>query len=45
MPETITNLLNAIREARGAEYAQGMVDMANLLQPKPKAEPGNKPEN
>ena len=36
MPETIVNLIEQIAAVKGAEYAKGMVDMANLLQPEPK---------
>lgn len=31
MAENVVDLLNKIAEVRGEEYAQGMVDMANLL--------------
>lgn len=31
MAENVVDLLNAITAVRGEEYAQGMVDMANLL--------------
>lgn len=34
MAENVVDLLNKIAEVRGEEYAQGMVDMANLLTPK-----------
>lgn len=45
MPETIVNLIDQIAAVKGQEYAKGMVDMANLLAPEPKEEPGNQPEN
>lgn len=34
MPEKIVNLLNAITAVKGKEYAEGLVDMANLLAPR-----------
>lgn len=46
MAENVVDLLNKIAEVRGEEYAQGMVDMANLLtapakpeDPKPETRP------
>lgn len=46
MAENVVDLLNKIAEVRGEEYAQGMVDMANLLttpakpeEPKPETRP------
>lgn len=36
MPENVVNILNAIEDARGREYVEGLVDMANLLAPKAK---------
>lgn len=33
MPENIIFLVDKIRAVRGQEYANGMVDMANLLVP------------
>lgn len=38
MPENIVNILDSIKAVKGEEYAQGLVDMANLLAPNPKAE-------
>lgn len=38
MPEKIVNILDAIEAVKGQEYVEGLVDMANLLAPKPKAE-------
>lgn len=43
MPENVVNLLNAIENVRGKEYAEGLVDMANILAPKGKPE-GADPE-
>lgn len=34
MPETIVNILESIKEAKGEEYVEGLVDMANLLAPR-----------
>lgn len=34
MPENIVNILESIKEARGQEYVEGLVDMANMLAPK-----------
>lgn len=33
MPENIIDLVDKIRAVKGQEYANGMVDMANLLVP------------
>jgi hypothetical protein len=33
MPENVINILEAIKAAKGQEYVQGMVDMANMLAP------------
>ena len=38
MPENIVNILDSIKAVKGEEYAQGLVDMANLLAPKIKTE-------
>lgn len=38
MPENIVNILDSIKAVKGEEYAQGLVDMANLLTPNTKAE-------
>lgn len=38
MPENIVNIIDSIKAVKGEEYAQGLVDMANLLAPKPKNE-------
>lgn len=38
MPEKIVNILDAIEAVKGQEYVEGLVDMANLLAPKPKTE-------
>lgn len=34
MPETIVNILESIKEVKGQEYVDGLVDMANLLAPR-----------
>jgi hypothetical protein len=34
MPETIVNILESIKEVKGEEYVEGLVDMANLLAPR-----------
>lgn len=34
MPENIVNILESIKEARGQEYVEGLVDMANMLAPR-----------
>ena len=34
MPENIVNILESIKEAKGEEYVEGLVDMANLLAPR-----------
>lgn len=39
MTENVVDLLNKIAAVRGEEYAQGMVDMANLLTTPAKPEP------
>lgn len=44
MPENVVNLINAIKSARGEEYAEGLVDMANILAPKAKPEGGKAEE-
>ena len=38
MPENIVNILDNIASVKGQEYVEGLVDMANLLAPKPKKE-------
>lgn len=38
MPENIVNIIDSIKAVKGEEYAQGLVDMANLLAPKPKTD-------
>lgn len=43
MLENIVNILDSIKAVKGEEYAQGLVDMANLLAPKPKDEEANQP--
>jgi hypothetical protein len=34
LPENIINILESIKEAKGQEYVEGLVDMANLLAPR-----------
>lgn len=34
MPENILNILESIKEAKGEQYVEGLVDMANLLAPR-----------
>ena len=34
MPENILNILESIKDAKGEEYVEGLVDMANLLAPR-----------
>lgn len=34
MSENIVNILESIREIKGDEYVEGLVDMANLLAPR-----------
>ena len=34
MPENIINILESIKDAKGQEYVEGLVDMANLLAPR-----------
>ena len=34
MSENIVNILESIREVKGQEYVEGLVDMANLLAPR-----------
>lgn len=34
VPENIVNILECIKEARGQEYVEGLVDMANMLAPR-----------
>ena len=34
MSENIVNILESIREIKGEEYVEGLVDMANLLDPR-----------
>ena len=36
MPENVVDILSKIREVKGQEYVDGLVDMANLLSPKAK---------
>lgn len=43
MPENIVNILDSIAAARGQEYVEGLVDMANILAPKVKTEDDNQP--
>ena len=43
MPENIVNILDRIAEVKGQEYVEGLVDMANMLAPKPKSEDNNQP--
>ena len=38
MPEIVVDILSKIREVKGQEYVEGLVDMANLLSPKAKEE-------
>lgn len=38
MPENIVNILDSIKAVKGQEYVEGLVDMANLLAPKAKAD-------
>jgi hypothetical protein len=40
VPETIVNILESIKEAKGQEYVEGLVDMANLLAPRKTTEEG-----
>ena len=40
MPENIVNILESIKEAKGQEYVEGLVDMANLLAPRKTTEEG-----
>lgn len=34
MSENIVNILESIKEVKGQEYVEGLVDMANLLTPR-----------
>ena len=34
MSENVVNILDKIREVKGQEYVEGLVDMANLLAPR-----------
>ena len=34
LPENILSILESIKEAKGEEYVEGLVDMANLLAPR-----------
>ena len=34
MSENIVNILESIKEVKGQEYVEGLVDMANLLAPR-----------
>lgn len=34
MPENILSILESIKEAKGEQYVEGLVDMANLLAPR-----------
>lgn len=34
VPDKIVNILESIKEAKGQEYVEGLVDMANLLAPR-----------
>lgn len=47
MPENIIDLVDKIRAVKGQEYANGLVDMANLLAPTaaPEDEEKNSAEN
>lgn len=38
MPEKIVSLIDKIAAVKGADYAKGLVDMANLLAPDEKQE-------
>lgn len=44
MPENVINIINAITDVRGAEFAAGMVALANILAPKAKPEGGKAEE-
>lgn len=43
MPENVVDLLNKIKAAKGQEYVNGLVDMANILAPTPKDEDESQP--
>ena len=34
MPDQILSILESIKEAKGEQYVEGLVDMANLLAPR-----------
>ena len=38
MPEKIVNILENIAKVKGQDYVEGLVDMANILAPKAKAD-------
>lgn len=38
MPEKIVNILDNIAKVKGQDYVEGLVDMANILAPKAKAD-------
>lgn len=40
MPEKIVNILDNIAKVKGQDYVEGLVDMANILAPKAKADDG-----
>lgn len=40
MPEKIVNILENIAKVKGQDYVEGLVDMANILAPKAKADGG-----
>lgn len=40
MPEKIVNILENIAKVKGQDYVEGLVDMANILAPKNKADGG-----
>lgn len=43
MPENVVDLLNKIKAAKGKEYVEGLVDMANILAPASKDENESQP--
>lgn len=43
MPEKVVDLLEKIAAAKGQEYVEGLVDMANILAPTPKTETESQP--
>lgn len=44
MPEKIVNILENIAKVKGQDYVEGLVDMANILAPKAKADNKNEKE-